>query len=1091
MKPYQPSEKLVVRDSVSLSMDEDLSDDVEDEVFIRDGRTCRTYEDRGAKRPLMATARHRGGNGGATGGSGRNSKSTSCGSSSPILKKYRRRRCWNCCEPFCYGLAAITVLIGLIVLAALLLTAFPAPLQKIKVWFHKESPFGGSAKFGSFLYSEGGGDNGNNNNNTSGLEMVPCTQITVQKVWSRVIARVNSESPLRKVDVNGDGVMDLVVGYGIDEMIDDARGYIPRCTSLKTGLTDMCGGGLMALNGINGETLWQRWTSFTIFSLKCTIDINSDGQSDCVAAGRGGLILAVDGRNGNILWELKDYSDLESYAETSIDLYTINVVRDLNNDGIADVLAVHVEETQRAHGGHIKLISGATGIILKSVPTPYREEMFVPIQQLMGKDGAEQFLMVSGGQNSPGGIYTLKQENLMKFVGEKDFEPVMRIDSSGFMVPAVLTDLNGDSVEDIVISSFNSTIYAFDGMNKTQLWSYSIPASESVSSIVPGHFDHDNVTDFMVKYNTGAGFPVYYYSQTTILNGTNGQPFLDSSVKDSGGPNSLLGGLSISQTGGGDFFLHWQLQCRNKFETTDEYRFIPESDIIQQSRADTCMLRYNQSSVLKLYAINRHVEPPGAVIFSSDDLQIRLNETASEQLRESYVAPIKHPKMKLKVKDDGRKASESQQQQSQAQQSQSVRMDKKLDQKVAPGEEVDDGANVGVVMTGPNKVASEMRRQKLREQMLNTNRIPEALEVEEENKRQEKLNMNDVYKKYAYNSNNPMGEDVEKPYIYVPYDDPINPDLRTQFLQSQMQLPDYSERDYNAAGIDEDNRPYRPRPAPRYKDIGARQQLPQQQQYSGGRDVRSKFGGFDEVDLHDPNLEEQVFNETNPNSQIVKKVLLNDEILEALKENDSGTKGSKETLWDLEMEKEAKEAINDVTSLNYDYNKEKRQADQKTNETTTPTTPTPATPEAPPNENILPSISSTGVLLKSLNSSAASPTIDYVFVMNIRESEVYPPLMMEQDLDCLREKAAGYQTYTPDDLPQLEKKLLKQCLRARLPNLKPTYQKFETQIIVTRVEIGCSCGSELNPAREVCSKLHSYDQQRWTEYMGNAGSGHY
>lgn len=267
----------------------------------------------------------------------------------------------------------------------------------------------------------------------------------------------------------------------------------------------------------------------------------------------------------------------------------------------------------------------------------------------------------------------------------------------------------------------------------------------------------------------------------------------------------------------------------------------------------------------------------------------------------------------------------------------------------------------------------------------------------------------------------------------------------------------------------------------------------------------------DEVDLHDPNLEEQVFNETNPNSQIVKKVLLNDEILEALKENDSGTKGSKETLWDLEMEKEAKEAINgkqsiltelttlslrhfffeDVTSLNYDYNKEKRQADQKTNDTTTPTTPTPATPETPPNENILPSISSTGVLLKSLNSSAASPTIDYVFVMNIRESEVYPPLMMEQDLDCLREKAAGYQTYTPDDLPQLEKKLLKQCLRARLPNLKPTYQKFETQIIVTRVEIGCSCGSELNPAREVCSKLHSYDQQRWTEYMGNAGSGRY
>lgn len=79
----------------------------------------------------------------------------------------------------------------------------------------------------------------------------------------------------------------------------------------------------------------------------------------------------------------------------------------------------------------------------------------------------------------------------------------------------------------------------------------------------------------MVKYNTGPGFPIYYYSQTMIINGSSGQPFLDNSVKDSGGSNSLLGGLSISQTGGGDFFLHWQLQCRDKFETTEEYQFVP------------------------------------------------------------------------------------------------------------------------------------------------------------------------------------------------------------------------------------------------------------------------------------------------------------------------------------------------------------------------------------------------------------------------------------------------------------------------------------------------------------------------------------
>ncbi|XP_049287381.1 uncharacterized protein LOC125765902 [Anopheles funestus] len=1128
MKPYQPSEQLVVRDSVSLSMDEDLSDDVEDEVFIRDGRTCRTYEDRGAKRPLMAPRRKYGkatsGNGSA-GGSG----AAGVRSSSPILKKYRRRKCWKCCEPFCYGLAAVTVLIGLIVLAALLLTAFPQPLQKIKIWFHKESAFSSAVirdKFSSLMYTADGVSYGTADGRNGTLELVPCTQITVQNVWTRVIARVNSESPLRKLDVNGDGVDDIIVGYGIDEMVDEGvRDYIPQCTSRKTGITDLCGGGLLALNGIDGDTLWQRWTSFTIFSLKCNIDINSDGGNDCVAAGRGGLILALDGHNGRILWELKDYSDLESYAEISIDLYTINVVRDLNGDGISDLIAVHVEETQRAHGGHIKLISGATGTILRSIPTPYREEMFVPIQELARSDGTDAFLVVTGGQNSPGGIYILKQENLMKYPGETAFEPIVRMDSSGFMVPAVLTDLNGDGTEDIVVSSFNSTVYAFDGTNHTQLWSFTIADSESVSSIVPGHFDHDNVTDFMVKYNTGPGFPIYYYSQTMIINGTNGKPFLDSSIKDSGGPNGLLGGITISQTGGGDLFLHWQTQCRNRTaDTTDEYQFIPESDVIQQSRADTCALRYNQSSVLKLYAITRHVEPPGAVIFSSDDLTIRLNETgtATEQMQPNYVAPMKHPKMKLKGRNDGqssatmRKTSVEAPAAAQAPNNQAdVHMDKKL----SPSQQ--SSVPVGVVVDSPDQAAmlGSRRKDVFHGQQTAVAQSIDTL-AEEEAKRQEKMALNNVYKKYIYNANDQesvadlagplagMGDEVRgderKPYIYLPYDqmeqDSRNPYLTNQIPPAPVGNLDY---DYGTSPLEEEGRPIpAPYKRPRYR--------------SNGRDVRSKFGVFDDIELHDRSLEEQVFNESNPNSQIVKKVLLNDEIMDDLKNADPGSKGSKETLWDLEMEKEAKEAMNDVNAMNYEYNnKARRQIGttvtvpvKDTTSTTAPSTRSPAQKQQSivplPNENILPSIASTGVLLKSITSStstttpitstiapAINPTIDYVFVMNIRESEQYPPLFLDSDLSCIQEKMQAYRTYRNEDMVQLEKKFFAQCLKARLPNLTPQYPRFETQIIVTRLEIGCGCSADLNPAREVCSKLHSYDQQRWTQYMGNEGNGRY
>lgn len=217
------------------------------------------------------------------------------------------------------------------------------------------------------------------------------------------------------------------------------------------------------------------------------------------------------------------------------------------------------------------------------------------------------------------------------------------------MVPVVLTDINKDGIEDMIVSSFNSTVYAFDGKTFSIIWQYSFADSESVSAIVPGHYDRDNVTDFLIKYNTGPGFPVYYYSQTQILNGFDGKPLLEQTINDSGGPNGYLAGTSISQTFGGDFFLHWQTQCRGKSNVKEAYRFFPGSDVLHQSRADTCMLRYNSSTVLKLYAITRHIQEPGAVIFSSDDLLLQLNQTNLEQFEKQIVSPVKHPKLSRKL----------------------------------------------------------------------------------------------------------------------------------------------------------------------------------------------------------------------------------------------------------------------------------------------------------------------------------------------------------------------------------------------------------------------------------------------------------
>lgn len=94
---------------------------------------------------------------------------------------------------------------GIIVLASVLLTMYPAPLQNLQRWMNKPPKTSGQS---------------NNVSTVKGMfygEEIPCTQITVKTVWSRAFARLNSESPLRKADINGDHIEDIIVGYGLGE----------------------------------------------------------------------------------------------------------------------------------------------------------------------------------------------------------------------------------------------------------------------------------------------------------------------------------------------------------------------------------------------------------------------------------------------------------------------------------------------------------------------------------------------------------------------------------------------------------------------------------------------------------------------------------------------------------------------------------------------------------------------------------------------------------------------------------------------------------------------------------------------------------
>lgn len=82
--------------------------------------------------------------------------------------------------------------------------------------------------------------------------------------------------------------------------------------------------------------------------------------------------------------------------------------------------------------------------------------------------------------------------------------------------------------------------------------------------------------------------------------------------------------------------------------------------------------------------------------------------------------------------------------------------------------------------------------------------------------------------------------------------------------------------------------------------------------------------------------------------------------------------------------------------------------------------------------------------------------------------------------------------YTTEDLLLLEKKFLKLCLRTRLSKQmqqKPAL-RMESQFVVTRLSISCSCGQDLKDG-EICAKLNNYENQSWTGFMGDDRNGLY
>ncbi|RUS78517.1 hypothetical protein EGW08_013729, partial [Elysia chlorotica] len=450
--------------------------------------------------------------------------------------------------------------------------------------------------------------------------VIGCDQVKVEDVWVVGFPKLLTESAFRLVDVNGDGVLDVILGFGTGA---DGYGVKNIVCDLYFEGQSPCFGGVLALEGATGKELWRLYAQHEVFGLNCQYDLDRDGVKDCLAAGRAGTFFAVSCKQGQLLWTLGKTEAVNPV----MNFYTPQYIRDLDGDDVADLVAVHGGDPLQEAGspqrlsGRVLLISGRTGRVIRWVGVPDNRESYYSPQITTHLGQVSVLLFGTGGETHNGSLWELEVESLV--------EGLMDRVSFRFTITVQLSPTFLDVKLYPVIMKHKHLLH---------------PSTLTPSTPAVGYYNDDDVPDILVKYAHGPGFPVYYYSETTVIDGKTGERLVEPPLRDTVG--SQASPLTVAMEGrGNDLFLTWISDCEGHEGDQTEYAFVKGTGEHMKSRSDLCRLRYKTDGVSKMLALGRNLPSGGIPVYQSKERKTVEHSKWVNTSAEAYEYIMKHPEL--------------------------------------------------------------------------------------------------------------------------------------------------------------------------------------------------------------------------------------------------------------------------------------------------------------------------------------------------------------------------------------------------------------------------------------------------------------